>query len=42
MKRLAIISLLALLPAIAACHTLGGMGHDVKDAGAAVQSAASQ
>lgn len=42
MKRLIIISMLAILPAtVAACHTIGGMGHDVKDAGAAVQSAAS-
>lgn len=41
MKRLVIISLLAILPAVAACNTIGGMGHDVKDTGAAVQSAAS-
>ncbi len=42
MKRLVIISLLAILPVtIAACNTIGGMGHDVKDTGAAVQSAAS-
>ena len=42
MKRLIIISMLAILPAtIAACNTIGGMGHDVKNAGGAVQSAAS-
>lgn len=43
MKRLVIISLLAILPCtIAACNTIGGAGHDVKNAGAAVQSAASE
>jgi predicted small secreted protein len=43
MKRLIIISMLAILPCtIAACNTIGGMGHDVKNAGGAVQSAASE
>ncbi len=42
MKRLIIISMLAIVPVtIAACNTIGGAGHDIKNAGSAVQSAAS-
>jgi predicted small secreted protein len=39
MKRLAIISMLALLPLIAACNTIHGAGKDISTVGHSVQSA---
>ena len=40
MKRLIIVSLIALLPALAACHTVQGAGKDISAVGHGVSDAA--
>ncbi len=39
MKRLAVIAILALLPMIAACHTIQGVGKDITAVGNGMESA---
>jgi predicted small secreted protein len=41
MKRLVIVSLIALMPVISACHTVQGVGKDVSAVGHGVTDAAS-
>ncbi len=40
MKRLIIISMIAIMPLIAACHTIQGAGKDVTAVGKGMESAA--
>ncbi|WP_443748190.1 entericidin A/B family lipoprotein [Asticcacaulis solisilvae] len=40
MKRLVIVSLIALLPVISACHTVQGAGKDISAVGHGVSDAA--
>ena len=39
MKRIALISILALLPLVAACNTIQGVGKDITAVGKGVQNA---
>ncbi|HEX7800051.1 MAG TPA: entericidin A/B family lipoprotein [Asticcacaulis sp.] len=39
MKRLVIVSLLALAPLLAACHTIQGVGQDITAAGKGLERA---
>lgn len=38
MKRLAILALIAIMPAMAACHTVAGVGKDVKAVGHGIEN----
>lgn len=38
MKRIAILTLLALAPLVAACHTVSGVGKDVKAVGHGIEN----
>ena len=42
MKRIALVSVIALLPILAACHTVQGAGKDVTAVGKGMESAAKQ
>jgi len=39
MKRLAVLSMIALLPLLAACHTLQGVGQDITAVGKGMERA---